>query len=168
RQLLGLEEAAVTTVTAKKKLVETQPEVIAEPVKEIKIEIKAEAPVVKEEAKVEVKEEPKPAIVPTGTTIEDFIKYLEKVAPTLAASLEHAELSPRDLANSQSLSIRYPQGGEVFHDVMAEENNRLRLQKYADEFCKRTVAIEIELAREEVRTRAQERKEQDQRDEEDR
>lgn len=108
------------------------------------------------------------SIEPAGSSIEDLIKYLEKVAPTLAASLEHAELSPSDLVKSNSLSVRYPLGGEVFHDVIVEENNRTRLQKHLNEFCKREISIEIEIAREDVRTRAQERKEQDRRDEEER
>ncbi len=110
---------------------------------------------------------PKPERLEEPHTVDGFVKLVEAQAAALATSLEHAKLSPHQLDGASELEITYPSDSEVFHEVVNEEFNRNRLEKILHEYLGRQLPLKIELVKkDEVRTRAQDRLEQTQKDDE--
>tara|TARA_R110000868_G_scaffold55424_4_gene172298 strand:+ start:99 stop:1733 length:1635 start_codon:yes stop_codon:yes gene_type:complete len=115
-----------------------------------------------------IKEEIKPPVTKVSK-IEDFLVMLEKNAPTLSASLEHAHLDQKLFAQEKCLKVTYPSDGQVFFDVVNEESSKQRLiqllKEHVDENAK--LLIDITPSQDEgLQTRAQERKAKDAVDEE--
>ncbi len=155
-RLLGLDQ---TQQEPKKKAIKSEPiipEAVAAPEP-------ASAPVVNE-----ITEEIKKPIIKVSK-IEDFLKVLEKLAPTLSASLEHAHLDQEMFAQEKSLKVTYPSDGQVFFDVVNEESSKQRLTQLLREHVNESASLVIEMTpaqNESLQTRAQERKARDAVDEE--
>lgn len=129
----------------------------------------------KPEDVVTEKVEPAPAVVPETiekvSTIENFLKLIEKKAPTLSASLEHAHLDPKLFEKENLLKVTFPSDGQVFYDVVNEEGSRQRLSELLKQHVNQAMQLEIEITPtqdENLQTRAQERKAKDAIDEEER
>lgn len=95
--------------------------------------------------------------------LDDFLKLIEVEAPTLSASLEHAYIDPRKFIEKQMV-ITYPAEGNVFYDVINQEQTKEKLKSLLNEYVDKSMSLIIEIetnSKKNVTTRAQERKEQD-------
>lgn len=107
---------------------------------------------------------PTPKKEPVKQDLVGLLKYLEVHTPTLAANLEHAKLAPEDLATAELLEIVYPSESEVFFDVVSQDVGREKLSQQLNTYLGRKIQLKIELVAakgDDVKTRAQERKEVD-------
>jgi len=156
--LLGLDKSSSDIQKKKTKPVVEQK--IVEPMIVIKDEVQqVEEPKVEAKKALPIIEKPKLIV----KELDAFLKIIEVEAPTLSASLEHAYIDPARFIDKQ-MKITYPAEGNVFYDVINQEQTRERLTALLRDHveAKMDLVIEIETSTQKnVTTRAQERKEQD-------